>query len=35
MLVESQKDDIEFLKDNLENSTTANSITQQLYFILI
>lgn len=25
MLVESHKDDIEFLKDNLENSTTANS----------
>jgi hypothetical protein len=25
MLVESNKDDIEFLKDNLENSTTANS----------
>ncbi len=25
MLVDSQKDDIEFLKDNLEYSTTANS----------
>lgn len=25
MLAESNSDDIEFLKDNLENSTTANS----------
>ena len=25
MLIESNKEDIEFLKDNLENSKTANS----------